>query len=344
MTSEEKKVKFAVVGCGHIGKRHAEMISRNPESQLVALCDVKPKETLGLDAFDVPYFTDAAAMLDAVPEIEVVNICTPNGLHAPLSLLALDRGKHVVCEKPMGLTKASCEAVLSKALQKHRHVFGVMQNRYSPPSEWMKEMVEEKRLGDIFLVQVNCYWNRDERYYKKDGWKGSADLDGGTLFTQFSHFVDIMYWLFGDITDIQGRFADFNHKDLTAFEDSGLVSFRFLNGGLGCLNYSTSVWDKNLESSITVIGSKGSIKIGGQYMDQVEVCHVQDYTMPELPPTNPANDYGAYKGSASNHHYIIENVVDTLKGRKSMTTNALEGMKVIDIIERIYQKRDERPV
>lgn len=344
MTSEEKKVKFAVVGCGHIGKRHAEMISRNPESQLVALCDVKPKEALGLDAFDVPYFTDAAAMLDAVPEIEVVNICTPNGLHAPLSLLALDRGKHVVCEKPMGLTKASCEAVLSKALQKHRHVFGVMQNRYSPPSEWMKEMVEEKRLGDIFLVQVNCYWNRDERYYKKDGWKGSADLDGGTLFTQFSHFVDIMYWLFGDITDIQGRFADFNHKDLTAFEDSGLVSFRFLNGGLGCLNYSTSVWDKNLESSITVIGSKGSIKIGGQYMDQVEVCHVQDYTMPELPPTNPANDYGAYKGSASNHHYIIENVVDTLKGRKSMTTNALEGMKVIDIIERIYQKRDERPV
>ena len=192
-------------------------------------------------------------------------------------------------------------------------------------------------------MQVNCYWNRDERYYKRMV-ERTADLDGGTLFTQFSHFVDIMYWLFGDITDIQGRFADFNHKDLTAFEDSGLVSFRFLNGGLGCLNYSTSVWDKNLESSITVIGSKGSIKIGGQYMDQVEVCHVQDYTMPELPPTNPANDYGAYKGSASNHHYIIENVVDTLKGRKSMTTNALEGMKVIDIIERIYQKRDERPV
>lgn len=340
----EKKIRFAVVGCGHIGKRHAEMISRNPESQLVALCDVKPKEDLGIDAFHVPYFTDAAAMLAAVPDIDVVNICTPNGLHAPLSLLALDHGKHVVCEKPMGLTKASCEAVLSKALQKHRHVFGVMQNRYSPPSEWMKDMVEKKRLGDIFLVQVNCYWNRDGRYYKKGGWKGTADLDGGTLFTQFSHFVDILYWLFGDITDIQGRFADFNHKDLTTFEDSGLVSFRFLNGGLGCLNYSTSVWDKNLESSITVIGSKGSIKVGGQYMDQVEACHVQDYTMPQLAPTNPANDYGTYKGSASNHHYIIENVVDTLKGRKTMTTNALEGMKVIDIIERIYQKRDEQPV
>lgn len=344
MKPSEDKVKFAVIGCGHIGKRHAEMISRNAESQLVALCDVRPKEALGLEAFDVPYFNDPVALLKAVPEVEVVCICTPNGLHAPLSLLALEHGKHIVCEKPMALTKADCESVLGKALQKHRHVFGVMQNRYSPPSHWLKEMVEEKRLGDIFLVQLNCYWNRDARYYKADGWKGSADLDGGTLFTQFSHFVDIMYWLFGDITDIQGRFADFNHKDLTDFEDSGLVNFRFLKGGMGCLNYSTSVWDKNLESSITVIGSKGSVKVGGQYMDQVEHCHVQDYEMPVLEPTNPANDYGAYKGSASNHHYIIENVVDTLKGRQTMTTNALEGMKVIDIIERIYQKRDERPI
>lgn len=338
------KVNFAVVGCGHIGKRHAEMISRNNDSRLVALCDIKPKEELGLDQFDAPYFTDIQGMFQAVPQIDVVNVCTPNGLHIPLSMAALDHGKHVVCEKPMGLNKSDCEDLLSKALQKHRYVFGVMQNRYSPPSQWIKEMVEQKRLGDIYLVQVNCYWNRDERYYKPGGWKGTADLDGGTLFTQFSHFVDIMYWLFGDITDIQGRFADFNHKGLTAFEDSGLVTFRFNKGGMGCLNYSTSVWDKNLESSLTVIGSKGSVKIGGQYMDQVEVCHVQDYTMPVLPPTNPANDYGAYKGSASNHHYIIENVVDTLKGGKPMTTNALEGLKVVDIIERIYQKRDERAV
>lgn len=341
MKGPDEKVNFAVVGCGHIGKRHAEMIQRNPESRLVALCDIKPKEAAGVDGFDAPYFTDVTAMLEAVPEVDVVNICTPNGLHTSLSLLALEHDKDVVCEKPMGLTKSSCEAVLGTALQKHKHVFGVMQNRYSPPSQWIKEMVEQKRLGDIFLVQMNCYWNRDARYYKPGTWKGTADLDGGTLFTQFSHFVDIMYWLFGDITDIQGRFADFNHQDLTAFEDSGLVNFRFLRGGFGCLNYSTSVWDRNLESSITVIGSKGSVKIGGQYMDQVQVCHVQDYVMPPLPPTNPANDYGAYKGSASNHHYIIENVVDTLKGRKSMTTNALEGMKVIDIIERIYEKRDE---
>lgn len=340
----DQKIKFAVVGCGHIGKRHADMIRRHPECELVALCDNRPRAEVGMEDFDAPFFQDMDAMLASVPGIEVVNICTPNGLHAPQSIKALEALKHVVCEKPMALTKASCEAVLYKALQMHRTVFGVMQNRYSPPSQWIKGVVDQGLLGDIHLVQVNCYWNRDARYYKPGNWKGTADLDGGTLFTQFSHFVDIMYWLFGDITDIHGKFADFSHKDLTAFEDSGLVTFRFRNGGMGCLNYSTAVWDRNLESSMTIIGSKGSVKVGGQYMDQVEHCHIASYTMPELAPTNPANDYGAYKGSANNHGFIIDNVVDTLKGRTTLTTNALEGLKVVEIIERIYAKRDEQPV
>ncbi len=341
MTSQGK-IKFAVVGCGHIGKRHAEMVSRHPECELVALCDSRPKAELGIERLDAPFFNSMDDMLREVPGIEVVNICTPNGLHAEMTIKALEARKHVVCEKPMALTKASCEALLYKALQVHRTVFGVMQNRYSPPSQWIKGVVDQGLLGDIYLVQVNCYWNRDARYYKQGSWKGTADLDGGTLFTQFSHFIDILYWLFGDITDIEGKFADFAHKDLTAFEDSGPVTFRFRNGGMGCLNYSTAVWDTNLESSMTIIGAKGSVKIGGQYMDQVEYCHIAGYTMPELAPTNPANDYGAYKGSANNHGFIIENVVDTLKGRTTLTTNALEGLKVVEIIERIYQKRDEQ--
>ncbi|MCB0819823.1 MAG: Gfo/Idh/MocA family oxidoreductase, partial [Bacteroidetes bacterium] len=204
----------------------------------------------------------------------------------------------------------------------------------------IKDVIERGLMGQIFMVQLNCYWNRDERYYKAGTWKGSPDLDGGTLFTQFSHFIDIMFWLFGDIKDIQGKFDDFNHANLTAFEDSGFVNFRFVNGGMGSLNYSTSVWNKNLESSITIIGEKGSVKIGGQYMNEVEYCHIDGYEMPELPPASPANDYGAYKGSAANHHFVIQNVIDTLKGRTSATTNALEGLKVVEIIERIYELRN----
>jgi predicted dehydrogenase len=333
------KVKFAVIGAGHIGKRHAEMIMRNPDAELVAISDILPAEKLGLENYPVPYFNSAEALFNSGLEFDVVNICSPNGLHASHSILALENKKHIVCEKPMGLSKAECEQVIYTALRVSRQVFCVMQNRYSPPSVWIKDVIEKQLLGDIYMVQLNCYWNRDERYYKKDTWKGSADLDGGTLFTQFSHFIDIMFWLFGDIKDIQGKFNDFNHADLTAFEDSGLVSFNFVNGGMGSLNYSTSVWDQNLESSITIIGKKGSIKIGGQYMNEVEYCHIDGYQMPELAPANPANDYGHYKGSAANHHYVIQNVIDTLKGRTSATTNALEGLKVVEIIERIYELR-----
>jgi len=331
------KIRFAVVGSGHIGKRHAAMIQQNPESELVGMVDVNPAlENDITQTFGVPFFTRLEDLLNAVPEVDVLNICTPNNFHAPLSILALEAGKHVVVEKPMALTKADCEDVIYKSLQAGKLVFCVMQNRYSPPSVWLKEVLTKKLLSDIYHVQINCFWNRDSRYYKVGGWKGSKITDGGTLFTQFSHFIDIMFWLFGDISNIQARFFDFNHKDLTEFEDSGVAQFDFTKGGTGSLNFSTAIYDTNLESSMTIIGEKGSIKVGGQYMNEVEYCHIQDYTMPELPPSLPPNDYGHYKGSAANHHFVIENVVNTLKGRTVATTNALEGLKVVEIIEKIY--------
>lgn len=336
------KIGFAVVGCGHIGKRHAEMVHRNEESQLLALIDVKARETLGLEAYDdVPFFDSLDAFLESevASEVDVVNIASPNGFHASQALKCLDARKNVVIEKPIALSKADAEKVIYRALQVHRQVFAVMQNRYSPPSVWVKELVESGKLGKIFMVQLNCYWNRDDRYYKPGSWHGTKDLDGGTLFTQFSHFIDILYWLFGDIQNINVRLADHNHAALTDFEDSGFISFEFANGGMGCINYSTAIWDKNLESSMTIIAENGSVKIGGQYMDKVEYCHVKGYTMPELAPTNPGNDYGHYKGSAANHHYVIENVVDVLRNRAAITTNALEGLKVVEIIERIYNCR-----
>lgn len=338
----ENKIKFVVVGAGHIGKRHAEMIRREEEAELVAMVDVRTKEECKAEDFTVPFFGTIEELLASGIEFDVANICTPNGFHASQSLALLSAKKHIVCEKPMGLTKESCEKVIFKSMQVSRQVFCVMQNRYSPPSEWIKSVVESGKMGQIFMVQLNCYWNRDERYYKKGGWKGTKTLDGGTLFTQFSHFIDIMYWLFGDIDNIQGKFADFTHKELTDFEDSGFVSFDFVDGGMGSINYSTSVANQNLESSITIIGEKGSVKIGGQYMNEVEVCNIEGYEMPELAPTNPGNDYGAYKGSAANHNYVIKNVIDTLKERTSATTNALEGMKVVEIIERIYKVRNEQ--
>ncbi|MFN3405786.1 MAG: Gfo/Idh/MocA family protein [Cytophagaceae bacterium] len=337
------KINFGIVGCGHIGLRHAAMISENHRCNVAALCDVRPPEYLNLGKFyQLPFYSSIEELLNSADGIDVVCICTPNGLHAQQAILALEKRKHVVIEKPMGLTKRECEEVIFKSLQVSRNVFCVMQNRYSPPSIWLKEIIENKTLGKIYMVQINCYWNRDERYYKKGTWKGNKEMDGGTLFTQFSHFIDIMYWLFGDIENINARFKDFSHTHLTDFEDSGFVSFDFINGGIGSFNFSTSVYDSNLESSITIIGEKGSVKVGGQYMNEVEYCHIKDYTMPVLPPSNPPNDYGTYKGSAANHHFIIENVVNTLRGHATATTNALEGLKVVEIIERIYKSGYEK--
>jgi predicted dehydrogenase len=315
------------------------MVTRHPDADFIAFTDLRDAATCGVDE-NLPIYTAPEAMLAAHPEIEVVAICTPNGLHAEHALVALQHGKHVVIEKPMALTKADCERIIYTALNKSKQVFCVMQNRYSPPSEWIKSVINQGLLGEIFMVQINCFWNRDENYYGKVKWKGDLELDGGTLFTQFSHFIDIMYWLFGDVTNIQARFADFRHQHNTDFEDSGFVSFDFVNGGMGSIVFSTAVDRKNYESSMTIIAENGTVKIGGQYMNEVEYCDIRGYEMPVLAEANPANDYGAYKGSAANHGYVIENVVDALNGKNQITTNALEGLKVVDIIERIYQSAD----
>jgi UDP-N-acetyl-2-amino-2-deoxyglucuronate dehydrogenase len=325
---------FGIIGMGHIGKRHASIILGNKESTLVATCDI----AIGSASCFRPTYKIHKEMIKAHPEMDAVCICTPNGLHAQMAIDCLEAGLHVIIEKPLGLTKKECEDVIHTGLQNGRHVFAVMQNRYSPPSVWLKEIIDEGLLGDICIAQINCYWNRDGRYYKKGGWKGTKLLDGGTLFTQFSHFVDIMYWLLGDVTNIHSRLRDFTHSQSTEFEDSGVITFDFSNGGIGSFNFSTSVWGGNLESSITIIGKNGSVKVGGQYMNEVEICNIKDYEMPELDPCNPPNDYGEYKGSAANHHYVIQNALDTMLGRASPTTNSLEGMKVVDIIERFYEK------
>ncbi len=339
MKEDNEAIRFAVVGCGHIGKRHMAMIDKNPECSLVAIADNHSAVELDLQSYELPFYESLDDMLTAGPVFDVLCVATPNGLHEEHAIKGLRSGHHVVIEKPMALSKAGCERIIYEALHQHKQVFCVMQNRYSPPSVWLKDILRQKLLGNIYMVQVNCYWNRDDRYYRAGNWHGTKDMDGGTLFTQFSHFIDIIFWLFGDIQNIRAQFRSFSHADLTDFEDSGLVSFDFVRGGIGCINFSTSVWNENLESSITIIGEKGTVKVGGQYMNEVQVCNIKDYIMPVLRPANPPNDYGVYKGSAANHHYIFENVVDVLKGRASITTNALEGMKVVEIIESIYKEK-----
>lgn len=331
------------MGFGHIGRRHAQMISQRNDATLLGIADIDGQLEREVEKLRVPFFNSLTALLSSVQHIDVVCICTPNGLHVPMALEALNHGCHVVMEKPMGLTTASCEKVVAAAAKMNKEIFCVMQNRYSPPSKWLKQMVEEGKLGRIFMVQVNCFWNRDDRYYKQASstnllpWRGTLELDGGPLFTQFSHFIDLLFWLFGDISNVTARFENYNHRQNTEFkDDSGIICFDFKKGGTGSFSYSTSVWNLNLESSITIIGEEGTIKVGGQYMEQIIYCHVHNYEMPQLAPANPPNDYGAYKGSAANHHFVFQNVVETLQGKSKNNTSGFEGLKVVEMIEQMY--------
>ena len=332
----EQKVKIAILGYGHIGKKHAEMVLQNQDYQLVALIDPK-FESKDLDHHNsVDHFTTLQDFLQSDSSVDLIAVCTPNGLHYEQTKLIIEKGINVIVEKPITLHVEQAFELEQLAIKKNVHLFPVMQNRFSPPALWLKSLMESKVLGKIFMVQISCFWNRNDRYYTKESWRGTKSLDGGTLYTQFSHYLDIMYWLFGDITNIKSKFADFNHADLTEFEDSGIVTFDFISGGIGSFNFSTSVWNENLESSLTIIAENGSVKVGGQYMNHVEKCIIKNYTPPELPENNLANDYGSFKGSTQNHQHLYKNVIDFLKEGKKIHTTTADSIQVLKIIENIY--------
>jgi predicted dehydrogenase len=328
---QEKKVRFAVLGYGHIGRKLADIIAAGSEYGLAALCDVREQATRE-QGTNVSFFRSYDELLNSDCEFDVLYIATPNGLHLEHALAGIRSGHHVVIEKPMALTKDGCGQIIAEGKLYNRWVFCVMQNRFSAVSQWLKQVFSNGIAGKVFMVQVNCYWNRDERYYTKDNWHGTKQLDGGTLFTQFAHFVDTVYWLFGDIANVHARLRNFNHEDLADFEDSGVVSFELQDGGIGSFNFSTAVWNKNLESSITIIAEKGTIRVAGQYMDRVEYCNIKDYALPA----------GVNETKQSeNHRYVLQNVVDVLNGRAEIATSAEEGMKVVEIIERMYASANE---
>jgi len=250
-------------------------------------------------------------------------------LHQQVSVDALNDGFHVLCEKPIALSRKSAETMINAALNQGRSIFCMMQNRYSPISLWLKEVVNSAVLGEVYLSNVTGYWNRDDRYYAPSDWKGSIEKDGGTLFTQFAHYVDMLYWLFGDMEIKGAQFANFSHKDSIEFEDSGNFQFGFGNRGIGNFQYTTSTWDRNFESSLTLIGEKGTIKVGGQYMDKIVYCNVENYEMPNI----------ITRSNVENMGLVYDNIYDVLSQKGQVMTNAMDGLKVVEIIESIYQYR-----
>jgi UDP-N-acetyl-2-amino-2-deoxyglucuronate dehydrogenase len=327
-------LKFSIVGCGRVARRHAEHIHNLGE--LVSVCDIAADRAVRLaERYGASAYTSIDEMLSKTPAVDVIAVCTPNGLHAQHSVQALQAGAHVLCEKPMALTVSDCNEMIRTAQSAGRKLFIVKQNRFNPPVAAVKRVIEEGRLGEIYSAQVNCFWNRDPAYYT-DSWRGTKDLDGGTLFTQFSHFIDLLYWLIGDVDTVKGFIANRGHKGSIEFEDTGVISVKFTSGAIGTINYTVNSHHRNMEGSLTVFGEKGTVKIGGQYLNELEYQDIEGYRIGNLPAGNPANNYGEYQGSMSNHDKVYQNVVDTLTGNGEIATDGFDGLKTVEIIEKIY--------
>lgn len=329
-----KLLNFAIIGCGRIAQRHAEHIQNN--GKLLAVCDIIQERADELAGkYGAKSYTAYQSLIEDNPRLDVVTICTPNGLHAEHSIAALKAGFHVLCEKPMALSVQDCGDMINAAERANRRLFIVKQNRFNPPVAAVKKILEEGRLGNIYSVQLNCFWNRNNAYYE-NSWKGTKELDGGTLYTQFSHFIDLLYWLVGDVKEVSSFIHNYHHEGIIEFEDTGVAALKFYNGAIGSINYTVNSFEKNMEGSLTIFGEKGTVKIGGQYLNEMEYQHIDGYEITDLPAGNPPNSYGQYFGSMSNHDKVYENLKDVLSNGGIIATNGFEGLKTVEIIDKIY--------
>ncbi|MGB6152092.1 MAG: Gfo/Idh/MocA family oxidoreductase [Pricia sp.] len=334
---EKDTLKFAVVGCGHIGKRHVSVISAEADAQLVAVCDTD-SEKLGIEAVTASgakTYTDFQQML-AEADFDVICICTPHGLHANMSIAAAKAGKHILVEKPMGLSVSESEEMIRVAEEEGVRLFVVKQNRYNTPIKLTQKALNENRLGKIFMVQCNVMWNRNQAYYRQSPWRGKKDSEGGALHTQVSHFLDLMVWWFGEIKESKTIMDTLNHD--IEIEDAGVSALRFESGVIGSLFWTTCVYNGNYEGSITIIGEKGTIKIGGKYLNEIEFWDVQSYPLPaDQEFDDKPNEYGTYQGSSSNHDQLIHSLISQIIEDRRGVVEGEEGMKTIKAIEKIYQ-------
>ncbi|WP_109302003.1 Gfo/Idh/MocA family protein [Aquimarina sp. AU474] len=336
----KKELNFAIVGCGRIGNRHAGHINNN--GTLKAVCDIEFEKAESLaKEYDATAYASIEELLSNEPDVDLIAICSPNGLHAEHTIQSLKSGFHVLCEKPMAINVYDCGEMIKEAEKANKRLMIVKQNRFNPPVEAVKKIIDDGKLGKIYSAQLNCFWNRNPDYYK-NSWKGTQELDGGTLYTQFSHFIDLLYWIVGDVKNVEAFGGNFHHQGITEFDDNGVIALEFYNGALGSINYTVNSHGKNMEGSLTIFGEKGTVKIGGQYLNELEYQNIEGYKVENLPEGNTANNYGQYQGSMSNHDKVYENVVEVLTNDGVISANGFEGLKTVEIIDKIYNKISDR--
>ncbi|MBN8579394.1 MAG: Gfo/Idh/MocA family oxidoreductase [Anaerolineae bacterium] len=326
--------RFGIIGCGRIAPRHADSLAEIDGTKLVQVCDVLEARARHFsEKYNASYCLDYHELL-ANPDVDIVNICTPSGLHAEMAIAALKAGKHVIVEKPMAMNVADADRMITTAKEMNRKLCIVLQNRYNPPMQDFYKAVRDGKIGRILLGSVTVRWYRPQEYYN-DGWHGTKSMDGGALMNQSVHHIDALQWLVGvPVKSVFAYTATLAHQ--MEAEDVGVVTVRFENGALATIEGSTVTYPQNLEASVALFGEKGSLKVGGTALNRKvfwkvagEIEHEKEMLTRE--EVDPPSVYGA------SHQHVLEDMISAVEQDREPQTNGVEGRKSLVLVSAMYE-------
>ncbi len=329
-----KKLKFALIGCGRISYKHVDALQKNEHAEITGFCDIKPERAKKYaDQFGVPYFNDYREMLRVI-DADIVNVLTPSGNHAEIAIDVMRSCRHVIVEKPMALTVADCDRMIHEADYCGKRLFVVKQNRFNSSVLKTREAFNSNRFGKLVMGTVRVRWSRNQAYYDQDDWRGKWATDGGVFSNQASHHIDLLQWFFGDVESVMATTRTSLVK--IEAEDTGAAILEFTNGSIGIVEATTATRPKDLEGSISILGEKGTVVIGGFAVNQIQAWNFTEPTeedkiivdqYKDLPP----NVYGF------GHEAYFRHVINSLKTGNSALVEGLEGKKSVEIINAIYE-------
>ncbi|MCP9268183.1 Gfo/Idh/MocA family oxidoreductase [Xenorhabdus sp. XENO-1] len=338
---KDRKIKFALVGCGRIAKNHFNSLDAHKNNaELVAVCDTDlvalntAMEKTGANGFNNLY-----DMLDNI-SADIIILTTPSGLHPEQAIACLEKGFHVVTEKPMATRFSDGEKMVKAADKAGKRLFVVKQNRLNATLQLLKRAVEEQRFGQINMVHLNVFWTRPQDYYDQAVWRGTWEFDGGAFMNQASHYVDLLEWLIGPVKDIQAMMS--THLDIEA-EDTGVLNIRWRNGALGSMAVTMCTYPSNLEGSITILGEKGSVRVGGLAVNEIQEWNFADEK--DYDQQVKGANYETTSVYGFGHPLYYKNVIDVMRGEAEPMTDGREGLKSLELLIAAYlSARDNKTV
>jgi len=337
-----RKIKIAIVGCGRISRNHFGSIEKHSdELELSAICDIDPVILLEhADKYKVPTYRDMEEMLQK-EHLDLVALCTPSGIHSDQAALAAKHDVHVMTEKPMATRWNDGVRMVKACDEAGVRLFVVKQNRRNTTLQLLKRAVTEKRFGKIHMVHLNIFWTRPQSYYDQgNGWRGTWEFDGGAFMNQASHYVDLLDWLIGPVEKVQAMMS--TTRDIEV-EDTGVLNIKWRNGALGSMSVTMLTYPKNLEGSITILGEKGTVRVGGVAVNDIQIWQFEepkDYDQ----QVQSAN-YETTSVYGFGHPLYYKNVIDVLRGNAEPETDGREGLKSLELLIAAYlSARDGKTV